>query len=371
MTDWRQLIVRLEDTVRDTMAAINRGSAQIALVVNDQGHLVGVATDGDVRRGILSGISLEQSVEVIMQKKPFVASVGTSRENIRQMMIEHGLRQIPVIDNRGQPHGLFHSDRNLRDESKESPIVILAGGLGTRLYPLTQQCPKPMLKIGSKPILETILEGFVKEGFRNFYFAVNYKAQQIKSYFGDGKNWNASITYLQETKRLGTAGPLGLLSEEFDHPIIVINGDILTKVNFSALLAFHAALDSSMTVCVREHKVEVPFGVIKSEHFRIKHFIEKPVERYLVNAGIYVLSQNILSLIPRGEYFDMPELIDQALSKDMPVSSFPIQDYWIDVGRHGDYERASKEYSSNFGNEDRQMPISIIREHTPSTTRCA
>jgi NDP-sugar pyrophosphorylase family protein len=231
---------------------------------------------------------------------------------------------------------------------KKSPVVLMAGGLGSRLRPLTNDCPKPLLKVGGKPILEIILEKFIDEGFQNFFISINYMGDSIRSYFGDGSRWDVSIEYLEEKERLGTAGGLSLFPEPPDEPVIVMNGDLLTKINFNNLLNFHKDSRASATMCVREHEVSIPYGVVRAESSRLIELQEKPVQKILVNAGIYVLSSEAVRLIPENSYFDMTDLFNTMIAKNWHTSVYQIREYWIDIGRMKDFEMANVEFGKFF-----------------------
>ncbi|RLB68940.1 MAG: alcohol dehydrogenase, partial [Deltaproteobacteria bacterium] len=244
--------------------------------------------------------------------------------------------------------GVEMVDDYLRVTKKPNAVVLMAGGLGTRLRPLTANTPKPMLTVGSKPILETIIENFSRYGFHNFYLSVNYRAEKIREYFGDGQNQGASITYLSETKRLGTAGALNMLPEDLDSPIIVMNGDLLTNINFEHLLNYHLLTEADATMCVREYDFQVPYGVVRAKGAVIQSIIEKPTYQYYVNAGIYVLNPSVLKYIPAGENFDMPQLFDTLIEHKQKACSFPIHEYWMDIGQPNDFEKANDEYEEFF-----------------------
>jgi NDP-sugar pyrophosphorylase family protein len=224
----------------------------------------------------------------------------------------------------------------------------MAGGLGNRLRPLTEDVPKPLLKVGRKPLLETILETFRSHEFRNFYISVNYKAEMIKAHFGDGEKWKCTIRYLEENDRLGTAGALGLIPETPTQPLLIMNGDVLTNVDFSSLLSFHGEHQAKATMCVREFDFQVPYGVVNIDEHRITGIVEKPVHSFFVNAGIYVIDPELLSFVPKSGSFDMPDLFASALDKGMPTAAFPIREYWTDIGRIDDFHRANGDYASIF-----------------------
>jgi dTDP-glucose pyrophosphorylase len=347
--DWRKTIVGPDGTVADAIAALDRGALQICLVVTTDGMLAGTITDGDVRRGLLSGIPLDSPLSPIMRDAPLVAQIGDSPAHMLELMRRRDIRQLPVISSDGQIVDLVLIERLLAEAPRRDNLVVLmAGGMGTRLLPLTEDVPKPLLRVGSKPILETIIETFVSQGFHRFAITVNYKAEMIKAHFGNGQAWGIDISYLEERERLGTAGPLSLLPERPTLPVLVMNGDLLTKVDFPALLDFHAESGADATMCVREYDFQVPFGVVDIDNHRITGLVEKPVHSVFVNAGIYALSPSLLDLIPKETFFDMPDLFTAAISQGYATTAFPIREYWMDIGRLDDLERANNEFYFHF-----------------------
>ena len=221
--------------------------------------------------------------------------------------------------------------------------------MGTRLYPLTQQRPKPLLKVGEKPIIQTIIENFISQGFSDFKICINYLGEKIKDFCGDGSRWNVNIDYIEEDKRLGTAGALSLLPQRPDKPFFVMNGDVLTKVDFVRLLVFHEKQKNLATMCVREYRYQIPYGVVKLDQHRIVDLKEKPVEYYNVNAGVYLLEPAVLDYIPANQYFDMTRLFEVMMERNLQVGSFPLREYWVDVGRMEDFEQAHTDYTEQFG----------------------
>jgi NDP-sugar pyrophosphorylase family protein len=258
------------------------------------------------------------------------------------------LRQIPLVDQNGCVVGLEVWDEMIDSPDRDNIVVLMAGGMGTRLGELTKDWPKPLLHVGNKPVLETIMENCKEYGFKRFYISVNYKANMVKEYFSDGSRWGIDIKYLEEDKRLGTAGALGLLPETPTMPLVVMNADVLTKVNFKQLMEFHDEHKSVATMCVREYEFQVPFGVVQIDNHRLKGIQEKPIHRFFVNAGIYVLNSEACALVPHNEYFDMPSLFDKLLNHQLETVAFPIHEYWLDIGQADDFERANGEYSGVF-----------------------
>lgn len=348
MKDWANVIVTPETSILETLQIIDRNSLQIALVVDQHQRLLGTVTDGDIRRGILKNIPLTASVNRIMNEDPIVAGIDVSPREIQALMRARRIRHIPIVDDEYRLADLYLYDQLHTEEKRENVVVLMAGGLGTRLRPLTDHSPKPLLRVGDKPILETILMEFADHRFVHFYLSVNYKAEQIKNYFQDGSKWGVNIRYIDETKRLGTAGALSLLPEKPDKPLIIMNGDLLTKVNFDQLLDFHEKHGMSATMCVRELEHQIPYGVVKTEEHRLVNIEEKPIHHYFVNAGIYVLNPEVLSLIPENTFYDMPTLFETLLAQGKEVSVFPVREYWLDIGRMSDYERANRDYMEEF-----------------------
>lgn len=348
MINWKQILSTPETSIRDVVHIIDKGSMQIVLVVDDNGRLMGTVTDGDIRRGILSGVSMNDTVQKIMNPDPTVAKVAEDRDSILAMMRRKQLHHIPVVDENRCVVGLETLDELIRSRTRKNWVVLMAGGLGSRLHPLTDNCPKPMLKVGSKPLLETILENFIEYGFHRFYISVNYMADVVKAHFGDGSRWGVDIYYIEENQKLGTAGALSLLPEKITESLLVMNGDLLTKVNFSQLLDFHSSHNAQASMCVREYDFQVPYGVVKIENHRIIRIDEKPIQRFFVNAGIYVFEPEVLSLIPSNSYFDMPTLFEKLIERKKETAVFPIREYWLDIGHLADYDRANGEYRDIF-----------------------
>lgn len=335
--------------ILNTLEIIDRNARQIALVADESGRLLGTVTDGDIRRGLLKGKALQDPISMIMNSFPTVASPYDSRENILALMKIRQIHQIPIVDEDGKIIQVEVLNDLLRPTKKDNWVVLMAGGLGTRLYPLTHDCPKPLLKVGNKPLLETILQSFIEQGFHKFYISVNYKAEMIQDYFGDGSQWGVTIRYLQEKESLGTAGALSLLPELPKDPFFVMNGDLLTKVNFDQLLDFHKTYQAQATMCVREYDHQIPYGVVTLEKQKLVAMEEKPTQRFFVNAGIYVLSPDALKNIPHNRYLDMPTLFEQLMKEEQQTIAFPIREYWLDIGRMADFERANMEFAEVFG----------------------
>ncbi|OCA87867.1 alcohol dehydrogenase [Bacillus sp. FJAT-27225] len=312
--------------IKEAIKVIDYTAQQIAIVVDASERFLGTVSDGDIRRAILEGISLDKPVETIMNTSPALVNY------------ENGLFSAP-----------FNEAGQVEKNIKDNWVVLMAGGLGTRLRPLTDNCPKPLLKVGDKPILETTIEKLKKHGFRQFFLSVNYKAEMIEEYFGDGSKWDVEIDYLHETKRLGTAGALSLLPSVPSKPILVMNGDLLTTVNYNFLLDYHMKQQSEATMCVREYNYQVPYGVVKLDKNKLQGIEEKPVHRSFVSAGIYVLDPITIREIPEDEFYDMPTLFEDMIKGGRNSSVFPLREYWCDIGRIEDYKKANTDFEKVFG----------------------
>lgn len=355
--DWTKTIVNPTASLRDVMTSIDKAELQIALVLDSQKRLLGVITDGDIRRALLKGSSLESFAHEIMSKKPFTLSNELQPSAIYKLMREKDIHHIPILNSKGVVVNLAVHGKFLTPKRFENEVFLMVGGLGSRLGQLTKNIPKPLLKIGNKAILEIIIESFLEQGFYKFQLAVNYKAELIEAHFKDGSAWGAQITYLREPKRLGTCGALSLISKKPQLPFIVMNGDVLTKVNFQSLLEFHTKQASLATMAVRDYDIQIPFGVIDHNGSKIVDITEKPTQRYFVNAGIYVLEPDCLDFIPQATQFDMTSLFQRLLHEQKEVSSFPIQEYWLDIGRISDFQQAKLDFSEHWLNDDLSAPL--------------
>ena len=346
---WDKVLIPPGASIHDAIEAIDRGSLQICLVVDTERRLLGTVTDGDIRRAILAGVDMGAPAEGIMYQTPHVGREGDARETLLARMAAEMIRQIPLLDAEGRVVGLAYIDDLLSPpKARENWVVLMAGGMGTRLRPLTESAPKPLLTVGDKPLLETILESFIEQNFKRFYMAVHYRADMIRDHFGDGGKWDAEIRYIEEKKRLGTAGALRLIPERPQAPMIVMNGDLLTRVNFQHLLDYHRQHGSKATMCVRAYDFRVPFGVVQIEDNRIKGIDEKPLHSFFVNAGIYVLEPEVIDRIPEGQLYDMTTLFENIIKSEDTTAVFPIHEYWLDVGRMDDLDQANKEFPEAF-----------------------
>jgi dTDP-glucose pyrophosphorylase len=348
MKSWRKAIVGTQATVGEAIAAIESGSIQVALVLDGANRLLGVVTDGDIRRGLLRGIPLSGLATDVMNRAPVSALAILSREERLHLMRQKFIKQLPLLDGSGQLIGVETFDELIEAPQYPNPVLIMAGGLGERLGALTRDRPKPMLDVGGRPLLETIIRNVVQQGFKNIYISVNYKAEMIVDHFGDGAALGASIQYIHEAERLGTAGALGLLPTPSELPMVVTNGDILTTINYGALLDFHNGTPAQATMAVREHKVHVPYGVVTAAEGYLQAIREKPTESWFVSAGIYVIGRAAFDHVERGVRIDMPTVLERIVANNGRVAIYPIREYWLDIGRMEDFEQAHAEFHEVF-----------------------
>lgn len=345
-----QYLTRSNLSINEGIERLNNSGTQILLVVDEGQKLLGTVTDGDIRRGILSApnAASQTTLGEIMQSQPIVAEVDWSPQKAEAVMRSKRVHAIPVVNAEGCVHGIFTEESLLSRDRLPNSAVLMVGGLGTRLGEMTRNCPKPMLQIGGRPILQTIVQSLHHAGIKHVVMAVNYLADQIQDHFGDGSALGLNIEYVTEKERMGTAGALRLLPDAPSNPILVMNGDILTRVNFGHLLRYHAEHEASATMCVREFSQRIPFGVVELNGTEIQGIREKPETCFYVNSGIYVLEPAALECIPATGMFDMPTLFDHVREQGKKTVAYPVREYWADIGQPGDFEQAEAEYSSHF-----------------------
>jgi dTDP-glucose pyrophosphorylase len=348
MKNWEKTLVGPATTLREALRSIDLAGCQIALVVDDQRHLLGTLSDGDIRRALLRGMELTDTVTGAMHLQPTCAGADDDRRAILARMRRLGIHQIPVVDAANVLLGLEVLDDFLAPAVRDNWVVIMAGGLGRRLQELTRDTPKPMLKVGNRPLLETIVRNYADQGFRRFYFAVNYRAEQIEQHFGDGREFGIEINYLREEQRLGTAGALSLLPARPEQPLLVTNADLLTKEDYGLMIDRHLQSGADATMAVRDYEMQVPFGVVRERDGVIEGIEEKPIQRFTVSAGMYVLAPSVLDLVPAGTYFDMPALFHAMVKQGLGTRCHTIDGYWLDIGRLADYERANLDFPNVF-----------------------
>jgi dTDP-glucose pyrophosphorylase len=337
---WRKALLTESATVRQAIEALDAAAIQIALVISAQEELIGTITDGDIRRGLLRGLALHSPIESVIHRDPFVVPPGMERELVIHLMRANKLLQLPVVDPERRLIGVHLWDELIVPEDRPNTIVIMAGGVGSRLRPYTENCPKPMLPVAGKPMLEHIIERARAQGFRRFVLAVHYLGHLIEEYFGDGGRWQVHIDYLHEQTPLGTAGALTLLNPHPEHPFVVSNGDVLTDIHYGALLDFHSRQNAVATMAVRQHEWQYPYGVVRTRGVEIIGFEEKPVTTALVNAGIYVLDPSAIELLSGIDRCDMPTLFERLRDQNKRTLVYPMHEPWLDVGRPEDYASA-------------------------------
>ncbi|MBI5247340.1 MAG: nucleotidyltransferase family protein [Elusimicrobia bacterium] len=345
-----ELILNPKATLREAIKAVTGRDGGIALICDEERRLLGILVDADMRHALLRGATPDSLVSEVMNAKPVVVDGSISDAELTALFDRQRRSFIPVVDGERRLVGLARIVDYLKTPRPvENWVVIMAGGQGTRLRPFTNDCPKPMMKIGDKPLLELVLKQLIDYGLNRFVLSVNYLADQIRDHFGDGSRFGVTIEYVSEPSALGTAGALSLITRKFDQPFIVMNGDLLTMINFRSLLDFHEKEGNLGTMCVREYDFQVPYGVVQLDDNKLAALIEKPVHRFFVNAGIYVLEPGTLSRLQSGKRRDMPDLFEE-LRREAPrkVGCFPIQEYWLDIGKIEDYQKALQEYDANF-----------------------
>lgn len=344
---WRKALLSTKATLHQAIYCLDESSLQIVIVIADDGRLLGTLTDGDIRRGLLRGLAMGSTVEGIIHREPLVVPPQWGRDTVLQLMQANKVHQLPVVDENRFVVGLHLWDELLAPNQRPNIMVIMAGGRGTRLGEYTENCPKPLLPIGGKPMLEHIIERAKTEGFEHFVLAIHYLGHMIEDHFGDGSKLQVNIEYLRENAPLGTAGALGLLPTRPEEPFLVTNGDVLTDIRYGELLDFHIRHNASATMAVRLHEWQHPFGVVKTNGVDITGFEEKPIARSHINAGIYVLEPTVLDVIEANEQCDMPTLFSRVQDKLARTIVYPMHEPWLDVGRPADLERARNAHLPN------------------------
>tara|TARA_Y100000589_G_scaffold264148_1_gene254761 strand:- start:126 stop:1181 length:1056 start_codon:yes stop_codon:yes gene_type:complete len=351
MESLTDLFVNLNSTAIEAISAINKTKAYIALVVDEKNKLIGTITDGDIRRGLLNGEKLDSSVQNFMHKDFLsIKDSDLSNINLEKILEQDSTFLMPILDEEGRVKELLQKQELIKKcKLNISTVVIMAGGKGKRLLPYTSDCPKPMVLINDKPMLEIILDKCINAGLNNFYISVNYLKEKIIDYFGDGKKWGVKIQYLYEKEPLGTAGSLKLLPEysKISDSILILNGDIITDLNFSLLAEFHKKHQADITIAAKHKSYTIPFGVINTSGVELDNLIEKPTYDFLISAGIYLIRPFILKFIKDNEFYDMPDLVSLVKEKDFKVVTFPIHEYWFDVGRPETLEKVIQDWPFN------------------------
>ncbi len=342
MSVLKKASLTVDSTVNDAIVSLEESGLQIVIILKDDKTLLGIVTDGDIRRGLLQGHGLEALVSDIMMTSPIVVDEKATRDKAVNLMLKHKFQHIPVVDGHNRLVNLYLLDEEFTKTEHENTLVIMAGGFGKRLMPHTENCPKPMLQVAGKPMLEHILEQAISQGIKNFVISIFYLPEMIVNHFKDGADWNVNIEYIQENSPLGTAGALSMLPENQSLPIIVCNGDLLTNISYKDILEYHSKHSSVATMAVRNHETQNPYGVVKTSGLEIDGFEEKPIHHSIVNAGIYVLEPVVLDYLNEDEVCDMPTLFERLKKANHRTVVFPMHERWLDVGQPGDLELASK-----------------------------
>ncbi len=330
---WHQALVPANASVQQAIRNLDQVAIKIVLVVNEAGELEGTVSDGDIRRGLLKGLDLNSPITSIIHRNALVVPPEMGREMVMQLMVANKIQQIPVVDERHHVVGLHLWDEITTPPTRSNLMVIMAGGMGTRLRPHTENCPKPLVSVAGKPMLEHIIERAKAEGFSHFVLAIHYLGHMIEDYFGNGERLDVRIDYLREQSPLGTAGALGLLNPRPSAPFVVTNGDVITDIRYGELLDFHIRHSATATMAVRVHEWQHPFGVVQTQGVDIVGFEEKPVARSHINAGVYALDQDALSLLSANAHCDMPTLFERLQAKAKRTVAYPMHEPWLDVGR--------------------------------------
>ena len=349
MKNIKKIKINQDATIKQTLKVISDGNIKIAIVVDKNDKLLGTLTDGDIRRGFLKGLDINSSIKSIINNKPITGKKNDSKEKLLNIALSKDVNQIPIVDNKKKLIGIYLLEELIKNKIKFNKVVIMAGGKGTRLRPLTKNTPKPMLKVGNKPILETIIKSFKACGFKDLIICVNYKSHIIEKYFGKGKKFGVKIEYIKEKKKMGTAGALSLIKQKLTEPFFVINGDLLTNLDFGKMLDFHNSHNAIATMSVKEYSINSPYGEVSLSDENINSINEKPSYKFFANAGIYVLDPKCINLVPK-KFFDMTSLFKKIILTKKKTISFPLDEYWKDIGKLSDYQEANKEFSKKFYN---------------------
>lgn len=341
---WEKAIIGINSTIQEAIENLNESCLQIILIVDETQSFVGTITDGDIRRGILKGLTIQSSIKSIIFREPLVVPPEMNKESVLHLMKANKIQRLPIIDSFKKVKGLHIYELIEEIKSLDNYFIVMAGGKGTRMRPFTEKCPKPMLLVKDKPILEHILLRAIANGFTNFIFCIHYLGDMIKDYFEDGTKWNVTISYVFENFPLGTAGALRLIPFEINKPILVTNGDVLTDINYSDLIEYNQLHDAWGTMAVRDYILQHPFGVVNTNGIYIENFEEKPSFKTLVNAGVYVIHQEAINLIKKNIFLDMPTLFTYINQSGNRIIAYPMHETWMDVGRPNDLELANRNH---------------------------
>jgi dTDP-glucose pyrophosphorylase len=345
---WRQAILPIDATIQEAIRNLDQVAIRIVLVVNQEGELEGTISDGDIRRGLLKGLDLSSRLASVIHRNALVVPPEMDRDMVMQLMVANKIQQVPMVDPHRRIVGLHLWDEIAKPPSRQNLVVIMAGGMGTRLRPHTENCPKPMLLVAGKPMLEHIIERAKLEGFNHFVLAIHYLGHMIEDYFGDGDRLQVRVDYLRESTPLGTAGALSLLDPLPDAPFVVTNGDVITDIHYGELLDFHIRHRAAATMAVRVHEWQHPYGVVQTQGVEIVGFEEKPVARSHINAGVYALDPAVLAVLNANERCDMPTLFERLQAVAKRTVAYPMHEPWLDVGQPDDLSRANNENSNSL-----------------------
>ena len=348
-TEINRLLVDANDPISDAARIVQHEPEKIALVAGPDRELVGSVTDPLIRSALLSGHKPTDPVRYCMHATPDFDYVDQPQEHYEAIMARYGIDRIPLLDRDNRIAGVATVEPAWKKPENHPLVVIMAGGLGTRLSPLTDSMPKPMVEVGGKPLLEQIILRFRSCGFRDFALSVNYMANVIEDHFGDGSDFGVSIQYVREAKRMGTAGSLSLLTVASERPVFVTNGDVLSGADYEAMMTFHCRRTAEATIAVNTYSEQIQFGVITVENQKVVKIEEKPVVNFLANSGIYIVQGSVLKLLPKGGFFDMPTLLNMLAEQNDQVIAYPLHEYWQDIGNLRDLDRARKRFDEVFG----------------------
>jgi dTDP-glucose pyrophosphorylase len=342
INNWKSISLAKDDNIKEAMQKLDDSGLRITFVIDANDCLIGTVTDGDIRRGLLSGLGFEAPVSRVMKSNPICVLGDATKETIHDILRKASVLAVPVVDDNKKIIGLETIDSVDDGSHTDAAVVLMAGGFGKRLYPLTDNLPKPMLPLGEKPILEHIIEDFKSQGFKNFYITTHYKAEVIREYFNKN-HLGVNIEYIIEDKPLGTAGSLFFLKEKIHSDFFVMNADLLVKTNFKNLLSFHQKHSEIATMCVKQHSYQVPFGVVSLENMGVVEIIEKPLYSHFISSGIYCFNKNIFEFCDQKKHIDMPTLLQNVIASHRKICAFPIHEYWVDVGCMDDYQKVNSD----------------------------
>lgn len=345
---WRQAILPANASIQQAISNLDRVGVKIVLVVNEKAELEGTISDGDIRRGLLKGMNLNSPITNVIHRNALVVPPEMGRDMVMQLMVANKIQQIPVVNEQHCILGLHLWDEITTPPERPNLMVIMVGGMGKRLHPHTENCPKPLLSVAGKPMLEHIIERAKTEGFSHFVLAIHYLGHMIEDYFGNGERLGVQINYLREPSPLGTAGALRLLKLQSDAPFIVTNGDVITDIRYGELLDFHIRHEAAATMAIRAYEWQHPFGVVQTNGVEIIGFEEKPVTRSHINAGVYALDPAALSVLNPDEGCDMPTLFERLQANAKRTVAYPMHEPWLDVGRPDDLDRAQTEHTNDI-----------------------